>query len=194
MQQIKLSEATAARRRIPVVLVDATDGVTGETGITIAAGDMKLSKNGATEANHAGSLVELATGDYYYEATQTELDTVGYLTGKIVKAAARTFRFAVQVVSFDPYSNNLEKNVAFSAFMFMMTDSTNHNPVTGKTVTVTRSIDGGAFGAGTLSAVTEVANGWYKVDFAAADLNGKVIVLRATATGSDDTFVTIFTK
>lgn len=89
---------------------------------------------------------------------------------------------------------NIKKNTAFAAFMFLMTDSTNHNPVTGKTVTVTRSIDGGAFGAGTLGSVTEVANGWYKVDFAAADLNGNNIVLRATATGADDTEVQIFTN
>jgi hypothetical protein len=74
-----------------------------------------------------------------------------------------------------------------------MTDSTNHNPATGKTVAVTRSIDGGAFGAGTLSAVSEIANGIYAVNFGAGDLNGAVITLRATATGCDDLFVTFVT-
>jgi hypothetical protein len=90
--------------------------------------------------------------------------------------------------------SNVKKNQALSSFMFMMTDSTTHAPVTGKTVSVTRSIDGGAFGSGTLSAVTEVGNGYYKVDFAAADLNGNVIVLRATAATSDDTFVVLVTS
>jgi hypothetical protein len=89
--------------------------------------------------------------------------------------------------------NNIKENAALAKFAFMMTDSTNHAPVTGKTVTVTRSIDGGAFAAGTLSAVTEVGNGMYTVDFAAADLNGNVIVLQATASGSDSTFVTLIT-
>ena len=90
-------------------------------------------------------------------------------------------------------SGNVKKNTALAAFEFLMTDSTNHAPATGKTVAVTRSIDGGAFGAGALSAVTEVSSGIYKVDFAAADLNGNVIVLRATATGCDDTFERVIT-
>lgn len=194
MQNIRLSEATAARRRIPIALVDDADGKTPETGITISGTELKISKNGGAEANFAGTLTELAGGDYYYEAALAETDTVGYLTGRLVKTGVRTFRFAVQIVGRDPYTTNLERNVAFTSFPFMMTDSTNHNPATGKTVTVTRSIDGGAFGAGSLSAVTEISNGWYRVDFAAADLNGKVIILRATASGSDDTFITIFTK
>lgn len=88
----------------------------------------------------------------------------------------------------------VRKNVALSAFMFLMTDSTLHAPAASKTVTVTRSIDGGAFAAGTLSAVTEVAAGWYKVDFAAADLNGDVIAFRATASNCDDRNVTIISN
>lgn len=83
-----------------------------------------------------------------------------------------------------------KKNQALAKFEFLMTDSTTHNPATGKTVTVTRSIDGAAFGSGTLSAVTEVSNGIYYVDFAAADLNGNVVTLRVTASGCDDLFVT----
>ena len=85
---------------------------------------------------------------------------------------------------------SLKKNQALANFHFLMTDSSAHNPATGKTVTVTRCIDGGAFAAGTLSAVTEVSNGVYRVDFAAADLNGNVVTLRATADGCDDVFVT----
>jgi hypothetical protein len=89
---------------------------------------------------------------------------------------------------------SIKKNTALSNFEFMMTDSTNHNPATGKTVTCTRSIDGAAFAAGTLANVTEVAFGMYRVDFLAADLNGNTITLRATASASDDTFVTIVTN
>ena len=90
-------------------------------------------------------------------------------------------------------SGNVKKNTALAAFEFLMTDSTNHAPATGKTVAVTRSINGGAFGAGTLSAVTEVSSGIYAVDFGAGDLNGNVIVLRATATGCDDCFERVIT-
>jgi len=87
--------------------------------------------------------------------------------------------------------SGIKKNTALPGFEFLMTDSTNHNPVTGKTVTVTRSIDDGAFAAGTLSAVTEIGFGIYAVDFGAGDLNGTVITLRAVAAGSDDAFITI---
>lgn len=87
----------------------------------------------------------------------------------------------------------IRKNVALANFEIMMTDSTNHNPATGLTVTVTRSIDGAAFAAGTLGAVTELSNGFYKFDFAAGDLNGTVVTLRATAVGADDLGITIHT-
>lgn len=90
--------------------------------------------------------------------------------------------------------SNLKKNAALAKFAFMMTDSTNHAPATGKTVTVTRSIDGGAFAAGSLSAVTEIGNGMYYVDFAAADLNGNVVILRATAAACDDTFERVISQ
>lgn len=85
----------------------------------------------------------------------------------------------------------MKKNQARANYHFLMTDSTTHNPVTGKTVTVTRAIDGGSFGAGTIGSVTEVANGLYRVDLPAADLNGDVVTLRMTASGSDDLFVTM---
>lgn len=90
--------------------------------------------------------------------------------------------------------SNIKKNQALSNFEFLMTDSTNHAPATGLTVSVTRSIDNGAFGAGTLSSVTELSDGMYKVDFAAADMNGNVILLKATATGADVTIERIITQ
>lgn len=89
---------------------------------------------------------------------------------------------------------NLKKNQALSNYHFLMTDSTNHNPATGLTVTATRAIDNGSFGAGTLGSVTEVANGIYRLDLAAGDMNGNVITLRFAATGADDLFVTLVTE
>lgn len=92
-------------------------------------------------------------------------------------------------------TSNTKKNQALSAFEFMLTDSTNHAPKTSAaSIVATRSIDGTAFAAGTLSAVTEVSNGIYKVDFGSGDLNGNVVTLRVTATACDDTFATIITQ
>lgn len=89
--------------------------------------------------------------------------------------------------------SNVKKNTALAGFTFIMTDSTNHAPATGKTVTVTRSIGGASFASGTLSGVTEVSNGLYSVDFASGDLNGNCVVLRATASGCDDRFERVIT-
>lgn len=91
-------------------------------------------------------------------------------------------------------TSNIKTNQALAKFQFLMTDSTLHNPKTGLTVTCTRSIDGGAFGAGTLANITEISNGTYTVDFGAGDLNGKVIVLQATAASADTTFERIVTQ
>ena len=63
--------------------------------------------------------------------------------------------------------------------------------VPGKTVTVTRSIDGGAFGAGTIGTVTEISAGAYVVAVGAGDMNGTAIVFRFQADGCDDNFVAI---
>lgn len=91
-------------------------------------------------------------------------------------------------------ASNVKTNQALANFEFLMTDNTLHAPATGLTVTCTRSIDGGAFAGGTLSGVTEISNGLYKVNFGASDLNGRVVVLRATATGCDDTFERLITQ
>ncbi len=87
----------------------------------------------------------------------------------------------------------IKKNTALAKFAFTMKSQLSGAPVGGKTVTCTRSIDGGAYAAGTLANVAEQAGavGTYLVDFGAGDLNGSVISLRATASGCDDTFVTL---
>jgi hypothetical protein len=122
----------------------------------------------------------------YTGATKTATISPNWITTPTVGAMFVLSPFSGQL-------SNIRKNQALTAFTFLMTDSTTHAPVTGKTVTATRSIDGGAFAAGTLSAVTELSNGLYKVNFGAADLNGNVVVLRATAAASDDTFERIIT-
>jgi len=105
MLLLQKDEATAARRRIPIYLVDATDGVTPETSVTVSAGDVKISKDGGGEANHGGTLNELAGGMYYYEATAGELDTLGFLSIRLVKSGVRTFIAVAQVVAVDLYDD-----------------------------------------------------------------------------------------
>lgn len=269
--------------------VDSTDGVTAETGLSIAQADIQISKAGGAFAQTSASPTTTHDADGWYQCplTTTDTATVGALTVQIVMAGALPVWHDFMVLPANVYDSlmgtdlldvsvaqwlgtaaatptvagvpevdvthwigtaaatptvagvpevdathwngtavatpatngypavtikvgtgtgeinlssgavptkgNIRKNTALAAFAFMMTDSTGHAPATGKTVTVTRSIDGGAFGAGTLSAVTEVGVGIYVVDFAAADLNGNNIILRATATACDDTFERITT-
>jgi len=99
MFQIKLSEGTAARRRIPILLVDATDGYTPETGITTPT--IKVSKNGGTQATGTGTFTEIGTGQYYYEFASGEVDTLGWVTFNLQKAGCRDYNAIVQIMAYD---------------------------------------------------------------------------------------------
>jgi hypothetical protein len=99
MFQIKLSESTTARRRIPILLVDATDGYTPETGITTPT--IKVSKNGGTQATGTGTFTEIGTGQYYYEFASGEIDTLGWVTFNLQKAGCRDYNAIVQIMAYD---------------------------------------------------------------------------------------------
>jgi hypothetical protein len=88
----------------------------------------------------------------------------------------------------------VKKNTALAGFTFFMADESDH--VTGKTgltITATRSIDGAAF-ASCANSASEIGNGWYKIDLAAADLNGDTVALRFTGTAADSRNITIVTQ
>jgi hypothetical protein len=91
-------------------------------------------------------------------------------------------------------TDGFKKNTAFSNFMFLMRDSTDHvSPKTALTVTAQRSIDGGTF-ANCTNSVTEVASGIYKLNLSAADLNGDEITFKFSGTGADTTYVAVKTN
>lgn len=98
--QFQQSEATAAQRRVPIHLVDATDGITAETGIT---GTPDISKNGAAFAAAAAALTEIGNGAYYVELSAGNLDTLGFLMVRFKSAAVAEFQYPVQIVPWDPY-------------------------------------------------------------------------------------------
>lgn len=200
-----------------VGLVDQSNTKVLKANPTLATGDVKVSKDGgafanlttlpsANPASGAAIMVDLSatemTADNVVVAfidaagaewcdqlvnlqtTARQLDDLAYpaTSGRPILVDA-SGNVALQTV--------LKKNQAISGFEFLMTDSTNHNPSTGLTVSATRSIDGGAFAAGTLGAVTSVGNGIYKLDVPQADLNGNVVTLRFTAATADDLNVTL---
>lgn len=101
MLLFQLSEATAAQRRVPIHLVDATDGITPETGE--ATGQPQISKNGGAFANTTATLTAIGNGAYYVELTATELNTVGFIVVRFKSANTAEAQVVGQVVSFDPY-------------------------------------------------------------------------------------------
>ena len=146
----------------------------------------------------------VATGLWTYALSTLTGFTVGgnyrYLVTASLASAAQMGRFVYGSAEGDLTVNtdgsvtiHPIKNTSLSAFEFVMYDSATHAlPTTGLTVTAQRSIDGAAY-ANCANAVAEVGSGTYKIDLAAADLNGNVITLKFTATGADTQFVTITT-
>lgn len=80
----------------------------------------------------------------------------------------------------------IQRNAAYNNWTFVMKDSSDHiTPKTGLTVTVQVSLDGAAFTNATNTPATEVGSGLYKINLAAADLNGQMVAIKYTATGAD---------
>jgi hypothetical protein len=152
---------------IPLVTTTTTVTNMVSANVTQISGD-------SVAADNAESFFD-GTG---YAGTNNVIPTVTSVTNGVTLTASQLF---------------IKKNTALSNFEFLMTDSTNHNPATGLTVTGTVSIDGAAF-ASLTNSVTEVANGIYKINLAAADVNGTVITLRFVASGADDQLITIITQ
>ena len=71
----------SSSQKITVTLVDETDGVTLETGITSPT--IQASKNGAAYAD--GTWTELGNGDYVITLDSTDTDTLGPLFLRIIK-------------------------------------------------------------------------------------------------------------
>lgn len=89
----------------------------------------------------------------------------------------------------------LTKNVAVPDWGFVMTDSTNHNPASGKTVTVYYSHDGGdtytSLGSATESAAVD---GGYFIDLTQASMNADKILLKMTAADCDTLWQLLTTR
>lgn len=73
--EMQKDQATAALRRVYFLLVDATDGITAETGE--GSGQPEISQNGGAFVNTTNTLVHISDGYYYVELTAAEVDTLG---------------------------------------------------------------------------------------------------------------------
>lgn len=94
-----------------------------------------------------------------------------------------------------PTKIRYEKNVASPNFPIYMVDDQNH--ISGKTgLTVAGAINKDDEGAliTLTNPVTELGDGFYRVDLTAAEMNGDVINLRFTGSGADDRVISLSTN
>jgi hypothetical protein len=106
MTMVKVNEATAARRRVLFFCADddSADSYAPKTGLTFSAGELKVSKTLASEANAVGTVTELGGGFYVYEFTAGEVDTLGVVGLRVAKTDVYSEMVQVMVVAFDPFA------------------------------------------------------------------------------------------
>ena len=119
-----LRQSTASQEIILGPFLDSGDGVTAETGLTIANTDIKLFKGGATsEANkNSGGATHIASGRYYAVLDATDTDTLGNLVVNVVVSGALAVQSRFTVLPAAVYdamiagSGNLSVTVATPTF------------------------------------------------------------------------------
>lgn len=81
-------------------MVDSTDHVTEETGLTLT---VTVSKNGGAFGAVSGTVAEVANGVYKLTPVAGDVDTLGPAVFRATATGADSFNVEGRVVSFDPY-------------------------------------------------------------------------------------------
>src|SRR3990172_9251824 len=106
MQFIQIGEADQLKSRAYIYTVDATDGITPETGE--GGGRAKISINGNAPTNSINTLVAIDTtnqpGTYYLQLAPSELMTPGFISIRYKSANTAEFVNIAQIIAFDPYT------------------------------------------------------------------------------------------
>lgn len=97
---IRLKQSTASQEVPLGPFVDATDGFTPETALTIANTDIKVWKNGASALvdKNSGGATHMAGGVYSIVLDATDTNTLGPLVLTVGVAAARPIRVECEVL------------------------------------------------------------------------------------------------
>lgn len=209
MQRI-LQSATSVVTAGP--FIDDTDFKTLKTGaFTLAAADCILIKAGGTSSaakNEGTAPAFISNGHYAVTLNSTDSGTVGRMQLIIVKSGALIVREDLEVLpatSYNPMvagtanwttdiTYRLKFNTGINNFHFTMTLTGTSTPATGKTVTCQRAIDGATSFSSMANSATEVASGLYRINLAAADLNGSFITYRFTEATCNDKLVHVVTQ
>lgn len=179
---------------MPIYALDDTDGKTPITNLTISSGDMKITKAGGSPANHLGTLttIDATTGLYYYEAFDTEVDTLGPLGMIINKTGVRDIVWESNVVNFDPVGElvqNQSDSTKRNILVYLVSQADGITPITGKVLadmTINVSKNGASFVAST-GTITELSDGFYNYVAAASEIDTEgFLVLSVVPVVTDD--------
>lgn len=135
-----------------------------------------------------------------YGANTTVPDAAGTAAGlhTTTDALVTTVDTVVDAIKLktDNLPDGIKKNTSYTAFTFLMVNSTDHvTGETGLTVAGSYSGDGGAVASLTnTGAITEISNGLYEIDLTAGELNYENVTLIFTASGADARVITIHTS
>ena len=173
----------------------AVTGADGWYDYTVAAGDVDTVGEVVFVVQDLSVALPVFVRGYVVEEAVYDGLFAAAAAGPLLKAtdSIAAANLATDAINKIARAIGIQKNTAKNDIEFLMIDSTDDiSGKTGLTITATRSIDGGSFGAITGS-TAEVANGIYQLDASAADLNGNIITFRFTGSGANDTFLTIAT-
>ncbi len=102
---ILVGENNNQRRRVPIHLVQSSDGITPLTGQT---GTCNISINYGAPKASANSIVEIDSsnmpGDYYLELTPLEVMTLGMGLVRCKTGSSAEYVYPFQVVAYDPFN------------------------------------------------------------------------------------------
>jgi hypothetical protein len=167
-----------------------TGNLTGSVGSVSGAVGSVTGAVGSVAGNVGGNVVG-TVGSVVGNVGGNVSGNVDGTVGGVTMSTLNTNVTAIKAKT-DNLPQGIRKNTSLSGFTFTMVDSTDHiTGKTGLTVTATRSLDGAAFAA-CANSVTEISNGAYVIDLAAADLNANTVMLKFSATGADTRFIQVF--
>lgn len=106
---IALKQSTASQEVPLGPFVDATDGVTAETGLTISNTDIKIWKTGATTLadKNSGGATHISGGIYYAVLDATDTDTLGPLVIFVQESGALPVRLECVVLAANVYDSGV---------------------------------------------------------------------------------------
>lgn len=167
---IPLKQSTASQEILLGRFVDATDGDTEETALTIANTDIKLWKAGATTvaSKNSGGATHIANGLYYCVLDATDTDTLGPLIVTVHVSGARPVERECIVGG---YATALDANLA--------TISADAQSATDFKDLVDTGYDPATHAVATVSSVSALGTQ------AKADVNAEVVDVMATDTHAE---------